>query len=231
MREQPVHRVTLTRSFHMARYMTTYDEFDAYCAEAKKSRPKDRGTGRGKLPVQFVDWYSAVEYCNWLSRKAGLEPCYSGERLLTSCDFDASGYRLPTEAEWEYAARGGAAGGGGSYAGSEDPESTAWYEANSGDAVHPVGLKAPNPLGIYDLCGNIYEWCWDWYDRAYYSVSPSIDPLGGPSPFGKPGYQHERSRRGGSWKEGAKDISVWTRSQDYASYKGDNGIRLVRTAR
>jgi sulfatase modifying factor 1 len=227
--EKPVHRVTLTRSFLIARYAITYDQYDAYCAEALKSRPGDYGMGRGPLPVRNVTWYAAIEFCNWLSLKAGLEPCYSGRGWATACDFNASGYRLPTEAEWEYAARGGRTGGGGSFAGSENPDDTAWYAANSGDRSHPVGLKAPNHLGIFDLCGNLFEWCWDWYDRGYYAVSPSIDPLGGPSPVGKPYWEHERSRRGGSWRENAEDIAVWTRSQDYASYSGDNTIRLVRT--
>jgi sulfatase modifying factor 1 len=230
-RERPVHHVTLPRSFYMAIYATTFDLYDAYCAEVYRTRPSDKGMGRGRRPVRNVTWYDAVEYCNWLSRKAGLEPCYSGRGKLITCDFGASGYRLPTEAEWEYAARGGRKGGGGSYAGSEDPTKTAWYDANSGGVTHPVGLKAPNPLGIYDLCGNIFEWCWDWYEASYYKVSPVIDPLGPPTPEESVPWKLARVRRGGSWREGAQDIAVWTRSQDYPSYVGDNGFRVVRTAR
>ncbi|HRY54005.1 MAG TPA: SUMF1/EgtB/PvdO family nonheme iron enzyme [Spirochaetia bacterium] len=230
-RERPVHRVTLSRSFYMAVYATTFDEYDAYCAEIAKTRPSDKGMGRGRRPVRNVNWYDTVDYCNWLSLKAGLEPCYSGRGKLVVCDFEASGYRMPTEAEWEYAARGGMGGGGGSYAGSENPDETAWYEANSGDVTHPVGLKAPNPLGIYDLCGNLFEWCWDWYEPGYYAVSPAIDPLGPPPPEEMIPWKLARSRRGGSWREGAQDIAVWVRSQDSPTYVGDNGFRLVRTAR
>lgn len=230
-RERPVHRVTLTRSFLMARYLVTFDDFDRFCTETGRTPPRDKepGAARGRKPVRNVTWYDALDYCNWLSIREGLAPCYAGAGQSVTCDFGATGYRLPTEAEWEYAARGGKLGGGGPFAGSEDPGETAWYEANSGDVTHPVGLKKPNPLGLYDLCGNIFEWCWDWYADDYYARSPGVDPLGADPPGAVVAWKWEKVRRGGSWRESAADITVWTRSQDYAKYVGDNGFRVVRT--
>lgn len=231
--DKPVHRVVITRNFFIAKYLTTLEDHDRYCAEVLRSRSSDKGMGRGKgKPVCSVSWHDAVAYCNWLSVKEGLKPCYSGGGRTLVCDFEASGYRLPTEAEWEYAARGGKAGGGGRYAGSDDPGETAWYGENSGDTTHPVGEKKPNPLGIYDLCGNIFQWCWDWYARDYYSRSPLEDPRGDASPGDGAIWrlEVEKARRGGSWRESAPDVTVWHRSQDWASYAGDNGFRVVRTA-
>jgi len=231
-RERPVHRVTLSRSFYMARYLVTFEDFDRFCADTRRSRPKDKepGSPRGRKPVRNVTWFDAIDYCNWLSGQEGLTPCYSGAGQAVACDFLATGYRLPTEAEWEYAARGGPLGGGGRFAGSDDPDDTAWYEANSGDITHPVGQKRPNPLGLHDLCGNIFEWCWDWYAGDYYEHSPVLDPRGAEAPGAVIAWKWEKSRRGGSWRESAADITVWTRSQDYAGYAGDNGFRVVRTA-
>jgi formylglycine-generating enzyme required for sulfatase activity len=231
-RERPVHRVTISRDFLVARYLVTFDDFDRFCAKTGRTRPPDRepGASRGRKPVRNVRWFDAVAYCNWLSGQEGLQPCYAGDGQLVTCDFEAGGYRLPTEAEWEYAARGGHLGDGTAFAGSDNPDETAWYKGNSGDVTHPVGLKRPNPLGIYDLCGNIFEWCWDWYADTYYAQSPGKDPVGAEPPGAVFAWKWEKSRRGGSWRESAADITVWTRSQDYAHYIGDNGFRVVRTA-
>jgi sulfatase modifying factor 1 len=125
--DQPIHRVKITKNFLIAKFLTTFEEHDRYCAEVGRTRSRDKGMGRNKQqPVCSVSWYDAVGYCNWLSEKEGLKPCYSGQGRTLVCDFDADGYRLPTEAEWEYAARGGKAGDGGRFAGSDDPDETAW---------------------------------------------------------------------------------------------------------
>ena len=118
---QPVHEVVITWSFYMGAYAVTFAEYDLFCADSRNNEPDDRGWGGGKLPVIHVDWNEATAYCNWLSEKEGLMPCYSGKGKLVQCDFTANGYRLPTEAEWEYAARGGAKSQGFKYAGSDDP--------------------------------------------------------------------------------------------------------------
>lgn len=104
--EQPVHTVRITRPFYIARYELTFDEYDRFCEDTNRRKADDEGRGRGMLPVIQVTWYDAAAYCNWLSEVEGLTPCYSGRGKNTQCDFSASGYRLPTEAEWEYAARG-----------------------------------------------------------------------------------------------------------------------------
>ena len=226
----PVHTVQVTRPFYIAKYELTFDEYDRFTDDMLKARVDDRGWGRGSQPVIHVDWYDAVDYCNWLSEKAGLTPCYSGKGKLTECDFAANGYRLPTEAEWEYAARGGSINQDFLYAGSDNPDEAAWYTANSDERLHPVGEKLPNALGLYDLCGNIFEWCWDWYDKDYYAVSPASDPLGPPPPQSTKPWDFVRSRRGGSWREDAQNIRIFSRSFDGADYPGDNGLRLAQTA-
>lgn len=228
--ERPVHLVQITRSFYIAHHETTFEAYDRFCDETRRGRPDDRGWGRGRQPVIHVDWYDATDYCNWLSEKAGLRPCYSGKGKLVSCDFSADGYRLPTEAEWEYGARGGKLSGGYAYSGGDDPGPVAWFAENSEDRLHLVGSKLPNELGLHDMCGNVFEWCWDWYDPDYYAVSPKFDPLGPPPPQDPKPWELIRVRRGGSWREDAVNIRACVRSYDDVSYPGDNGFRVVRTA-
>ena len=227
--EQPVHTVRITRPYYVARYEVTFDEYDLFCADTGHRRANDRSTGRGTLPVINVTWYDATAYCNWLSEKHGLTPCYSGSGKTMKCDFDANGYRLPTEAEWEYAARGGQLSHGYVYAGSDDPDEVAWYAATSAGQIHPVGQKKPNELGLYDMCGNLFEWVWDWYGENYYALSPVDDPRGPPLPAATTPRGPERVRRSGSWREDAVNIRIASRSFDYATYVGDNGFRLART--
>jgi formylglycine-generating enzyme required for sulfatase activity len=228
--EVPVHPVSISRSFSIARYEITFEEYDLFCEDTLRSRLDDRGWGRGNQPVIHADWNDAVAYCNWLSEKAGYSPCYMGKGKLTECDFSADGYRLPTEAEWEYAARGGTNSQGFVYAGGDNPDKVAWYAVNSNDQLQPVGGKLANELGLYDMCGNIFEWCWDWFDEGYYTVSPENDPTGPPPPQNPKPWELIRVRRGGSWREDAVNIRSSVRSYDSIDYAGDNGFRLVRTA-
>ncbi len=227
--EKPIHQVAISHNFYIGVYEVTFEEFDVFCEDTLRfNKPDDDGKGRGKRPVIGVDWDDAVEYCNWLSEKEDLTQCYSGKGKVTQCDFAANGYRLPTEAEWEYAARGGQNGQGYIYAGSDNPNEVAWYVDNSKSGAHLVGQKASNELGLFDMSGNRFEWCWDWYLVDYYLESPALDPRGPPRPQVDSPFDLVRVRRGGSWGEKPENIRVSTRSFDAPNYPGGNGFRLVK---
>ena len=143
-------------------------------------------------PITEVTWYGAVEYCNWVTKKEGLQKVYSISAGDVSADLSKNGYRLSTEAEWEYAARNG---------GRDDRKWSgthtdsvlgkyAWYYSNSSNKAHPVGTKYPNDLELYNMSGNVWEWCGDWYGN--YSSSPKINPTGFSTGSG-------RVARGGYW--------------------------------
>ncbi len=219
--ERPVHAVTISRGFYISRYEVTFDEYDAFCTATGKTKPRDRGRGRENRPVIFVSWYDAIEFCNWLSKKDNLNPCYSGRG--DSCDFSASGYRLPTEAEWEYAARGGLKSKDYEYSGSNNPDEIGWHVGISkGEAQ--VGQKNPNELGLYDMSGNVWEWCWDWYDRDYYRSAVPYDPQGVLK-------GQRKVARGGSWDE-AFYYSRCAERSPFSQWLGyyNVGLRIVRTA-
>ncbi len=156
-----------------------------------------------ECPVIEVTWYGSALYSNWLSEEEGLTPCYNTSTW--SCNINANGYRLPTEMEWMYAAKGGnlePATGYNQYAGTDvEAELTnyAWYSANSGSTTHNVGTKEPNQLGLYDMSGNVWEWCNDWYGS--YSSSAQTDPVG-------PATGSFRVLRGGSWDNSAAGCRV-----------------------
>ncbi|MBQ2551551.1 MAG: SUMF1/EgtB/PvdO family nonheme iron enzyme [Treponema sp.] len=179
----PVHSVTVS-SFLMCKHEVTWDEYTPWLDTIRdNSFPT-----YGDKPAHQVCWYYAVDYCNWKSQQEGLTPCYTIDKntpdpnnkceyddmkWTVTCDFTADGYRLPTEAEWEYAARGGNQSHGYLYSGSGDVEAVAVCTANNTSSVMS---KTPNELGLYDMSGNLYEWCWDW--KGDYPSSPQTNPTG-----------------------------------------------------
>ncbi|MDP6460481.1 MAG: formylglycine-generating enzyme family protein, partial [Gemmatimonadota bacterium] len=171
--------------------------------------------------------YDAVAYCNALSASEGLTPCYSGSGSGTVCDWNANGYRLPTEAEWEYACRAGTETayytGVNTNTECADPnlDMAGWYCGNASNTTHPTEEKVANASGLYDMHGNVWEWCWDWYGS--YS-GQETDPAG-------PGSGSDRVIRGGSWY----DFALGCRSANRGNYgpgyaNAVIGFRPVRLA-
>jgi len=212
---QPVHKVEIS-SFYMGKYEVTNKEFNKFKPEHDYSRWKD-----DDFPVQNVTWYDAVKYCNWLSEQEGFPRCYSGSKFDIKLDMSKTGYRLPTEAEWEYACRAGT--GTDYYWGNEINGDYCWYDGNSGHKIHQTGEKKPNQWGLYDMSGNVWEWCSDWYDNNYYCVSPLTDPQG-------PHRGTRKVKRGGGWDYDAHRCRSACRSGSNPDYRNNClGFRLVRT--
>jgi len=155
-----------------------------------------------KDPVEQVTWLDAIKFCNARSKREGLEVCYDME--TRTCNFEANGYRLPTEAEWEYACR---AGEEGNYYFGSDPgklKANGWFKGNSRNRHHSVGMKAPNAFGLYDMSGNVAEWVADWWDPMAYHSSAERNPAG-------PSRGEYRVTRGGSYADAAPSLSATAR--------------------
>ena len=193
--EKPYHRVTITQDYYIGKFEVTQELYEAVMGTNPSNwKAFDR-------PVENVSWNDAQKFCAELSRMTGRR------------------FSLPTEAEWEYAARGGKKSTGAKYSGSSSVANVAWYDGNSGSQTHPVGRLCANELGIYDMNGNVWEWCYDWYGN--YSSGSQTDPMG-------PGSGSDRVLRGGSWYGFANSCRVATRNSNPPSYRNSyNGFRVV----
>jgi formylglycine-generating enzyme len=236
--------------FHIGRYAVTQRE---WVAVMQSNPSKFRGEN---LPVETVSWYDCVDYCNRRSAAEGWRPCYNIDRSREDSDnqpdprfgeldrikwtvtvnANANGYRLPTEAEWEYAAGGGRESHSYLYSGSDDIGKVAWYWQNSGaeplsgawdwprielnhNQTHPVGEKSPNELGLFDMSGNVRQWCWDWYGGL---PANQTDPRGNRA-------GSSRVWKGGGWM--GVDFSCESAHRGHLAANGkgpDQGLRLAR---
>jgi len=174
-------------------------------------------------PVEMVDWFECVEFCNKLSEKEGLEKAYTINGEEVECNFEVNGYRLPTDWEWYFAAK---ANQDFEYAGSDNIDEVAWYEDNSNEETHGVGQKKANGFGLYDMSGNVEEWCWDWFEGGWeFSLEATEDSTG-------PSTGSYRVFRGGSWHDVARYASVSRRFRYGPSFHSSYlGFRLFRTIR
>jgi formylglycine-generating enzyme required for sulfatase activity/serine/threonine protein kinase len=228
--EHPLHPVRITRPFYLGAHEVTQSQYEAlmgtnpsWFSANRKGYARVAGQSTIRHPVENVSWLDAVKFCNRLSEKERLAAFYrlDGEKV-TVPDWNGPGYRLPTEAEWEYACRGNAVT---RYSFGDDAARLGefgWYFANSDGGTHVVGEKSSNQFGLYDMHGNVWEWCWDGHDIGYYTQSPSNDPRGvdGASC---------RVFRGGGWLHDPRDARSAYRDWSSPGYRYDFlGFRLAR---
>ncbi|MGO4544625.1 formylglycine-generating enzyme family protein [Paenibacillus sp. 2TAB23] len=196
---------TALNPFQLAKYPVTVDFYNLVMNPS--SDPSSNALDGGHNPVVQISWNDAVSFCNQLSINAGLKECYSSSSNgeVISCDWEADGYRLPSEAEWQHACKAGTTG----YRYGE-LDHIAWYNENAEGSIHPVGKKAPNDWGLYDMLGNVWEWCWDLYDEQVYGSY--------------------RIFRGGSWAEAERGCGATCRRRSHPTFRIDDlGFRLARS--
>ena len=216
--ERPVREVIIQTAFEMSETEVTQAQYQAVMGTNPSLYSRDRDATN---PVENVTWLDAVEYCNSLSHREGLTPCYQvqGQSVTWSKQHGCRGYRLPTEAEWEYAAR---AGQSTEYAGADDVKAVAWIDSNSERSPHRVGTRKANAWGLYDMSGNVWEWVWDWYANSYKGAA-TTDPSG-------PSASDYRVLRGGSFYSVAVNARVAFRFRSGPTRRDFNvGFRLARS--
>jgi len=196
------HEVEIKKGFWLAKYETTFDQYDLFCKKTGNSKARDEHWGRGNRPVIHVKWQDAQMYARWLSKKTGAK------------------YRLPTEAEWEYAARAGTTT---AFSWGDNPDDFpdyAWNSTNADKKTHPVGQKKPNPWGLYDMHGNVWEWTGSYYKQEW---------DGSELKYSETKSNKDRSVRGGSWYRFPKDVRSGDRRVYHPRYRLPYiGFRLVR---
>ena len=231
--EKPVRQVTVI-DFFMDRTEVPFEAYDAYCDATRRPKPKDEGWGRGQRPVINVSWFDVLDYCNWRSDQEGLERVYTVNGEHVTANMKAKGYRLPTEAEWEYAAREKGKSvlfGNGQHLADPsqmnfDPgegykKSYSRVGTYRGKTVE-VNSFSPNALGLYNMSGNVWEWCWDWWVKFYPSYAET-NPTG-------PSSGSYRVLRGGSWSLSPQYCRVALRGSHAPSHRSNLvGFRLART--
>ncbi len=217
--EGPVHEVKAS-PFPCMRFQVTRRIYMEIMGEDPSFHKGDSD----ERPVERVTWFEAIKFCNKLSEKEGLTPCYHfHDEQDVSWSHEANGYRLPTEAEWEYACRAGTDTGYYTGDSEEDLDRAGWYDKNSEGQTHPVGKKEPNNFGLYDMHGNVAEWCWDWYGP--YSGDPRTDPIGPPK-------GDSRVLRGGAFDFRARYLRSayrnWVEPEDRSRFIGFRCVRGPR---
>ena len=253
--DNPLQTIFLS-SFRMSRYEISFKEYMEYfntldSDDTWNSFSKLLAVGKvtkdldfhipDEWPIWYVDYFDALLFCNWLSSKDGFCPVYSLIPHRSSMgygDFEvlwdrtADGYRLPTEAEWEYVARAGGKDLKIISTDSDVVKEIGWFIENSEETLHPRGLKEPNLWGFYDLIGNVAEWCWDYYQPNYYSICSEENPIGPESGFDDTAeIEPERTRtsRGGSFSTLIKWSNAFSRGPVHPGFKTTMGIRVVRS--